>query len=72
MANQHIVRRGAQWAIRAENATRDTRVVGKQSDAIEGGRQIAKNQGSELIIHGRDGRIRARDSYGNDPFPPKN
>lgn len=72
MANQHIVRRGAQWAIRAENATRDTRVVDTQSEAIDGGRQIAKNQRSELIIHGRDGRIRARDSYGNDPFPPKN
>jgi uncharacterized protein YdaT len=72
MANQHIVRRGAQWAIRAENATRDTRVVEKQSEAIECGRQIARNQASELIIHRRDGRIRARDSYGNDPFPPKN
>jgi hypothetical protein len=24
-----------------------------------------------LLIHGRDGRIRARDSHGHDPFPPK-
>lgn len=72
MANQHIVKRGDQWAIRAENAKRDTRVVDKQAEAIKAGRQIAKNQGSELIIHGRDGRIRARDSYGSDPFPPKN
>lgn len=72
MANQHIVRRGAKWAVRAENATRDTRAFDTQSHAIEGGRQIAKNQHSELIIHGRNGRIRARDSYGNDPFPPEN
>jgi uncharacterized protein YdaT len=72
MANQHIVRRGSQWAIHAKNALRDTRVVDTQSEAIDVGRQIAKKQRSELIIHGRDGRIRARDSYGNDPFPPKN
>ncbi len=34
-------------------------------------REIARNQESELIIQGRDGKIRDRDSYGNDPCPPK-
>jgi hypothetical protein len=24
-----------------------------------------------LYIHGQDGRIRERNSYGNDPYPPK-
>ncbi|WP_143808521.1 DUF2188 domain-containing protein, partial [Pantoea rodasii] len=28
-------------------------------------------QGSELLIHGENGRIRAKDSHGKDPFPPK-
>jgi hypothetical protein len=23
------------------------------------------------LIHGEDGRIRERNSYGNDPYPPK-
>ena len=32
---------------------------------------IARNQHTEVYIHGRDGRIRERDSYGNDPYPPK-
>ncbi|MFC3268349.1 DUF2188 domain-containing protein [Vulcaniibacterium thermophilum] len=34
-------------------------------------RGIAINQRSELFIQGRDGQIRERNSYGDDPFPPK-
>ncbi|WP_142999623.1 DUF2188 domain-containing protein, partial [Streptococcus oralis] len=34
-------------------------------------RQISRNQDSELIIHGKDGKIQSRDSHGKDPFPPK-
>lgn len=33
--------------------------------------QLLIGQESELFIHGRNGRIRERDSYGNDQFPPK-
>jgi hypothetical protein len=25
---------------------------------------------TEFLLHGRDGRIRDQDSYGNDPHPP--
>ena len=39
--------------------------------AIDRGREIARNQKSELLIHGRDGQIRKRDSHGHDPYPPK-
>jgi hypothetical protein len=42
-----------------------------QKEAIDRGREIARNQGTELFIHGRDGQIRERDSHGNDPHPPK-
>lgn len=31
---------------------------------------IAKQNRSEVVTHGRDGRIRDSDSYGNDPNPP--
>lgn len=33
--------------------------------------KVAKNDKTELVIHGRDGRIQDRRSYGNDPFPPR-
>ena len=32
---------------------------------------MGKNQHSELLIHGRNGKIRSKDSYGNDNCPPK-
>ncbi len=69
--NQHVVYRDGRWAIRGEGNQRDTSVHDTQRDAIEAGRAIAQNQQSELIIHGRDGKIRERDSYGNDPHPPR-
>lgn len=25
----------------------------------------------EVVIHSRDGKIRDKDSYGNDPIPPR-
>lgn len=31
------------------------------------GRFLAEDQNSEVVIHGRDGKIRDKDSYGNDP-----
>ena len=41
-----------------------------QKQAIDIAKEIAKNQKSEVVIHGRDGKIRDKDSYGNDPVPP--
>jgi hypothetical protein len=42
-----------------------------QAEAAQAARSTAQRQQSELLIHGRNGQIRERDSYGNDPFPPK-
>ena len=69
--NQHVVPRGNKWAVRKAGAEKVTRRFDTQQEAIEVARGIARNQGGEVFIHGRDGRIRERDSYGNDPFPPR-
>ena len=69
--NQHVVTYGNDWAVRGEGNSRVTSVHDTQSEAIDMARDIAINQNSEVFIHGRDGKIRDRDSYGNDPFPPK-
>ena len=71
MANQHVVRHGDGWAVRGEGNSRVTAPSQTQGEAIRAGREIAKNQNSELFIHGRDGRIRERDSHGRDPHPPR-
>ena len=69
--NQHVVPHGNEWAVRGEGNGRPTSIHRTQAEAIEAAREIARNQRSELVIHRSDGRIRDRDSYGNDPFPPK-
>lgn len=69
--NQHVVPHGNEWAVRGAGNSRVTRITSTQREAISIARTISRNQGSELLIHGKDGRIRERDSHGRDPFPPK-
>ena len=68
--NQHVVPRDDGWAVRGAGNERDTSHHDTQRDAIDAAREIARNQESEVVIHRPDGRIRDKDSYGNDPAPP--
>lgn len=70
--NQHVVKHSDGWAVRGAGNVKVTRVVQTQQDAIKIAKTIAKNQGSELFIHGKNGKIRERNTYGsNDPYPPE-
>lgn len=71
MPNQHVVKRGPDWAVRGEGNSRDTSHHATQQAATEAAREIAKSQRSEVVIHRPDGRIRDKDSYGHDPMPPR-
>ena len=64
---QHVVPNGTKWSVRKAGSNKATGTFDTQGEAIEQGRKIARNQGTELFIHGHDGRICKRDSYGNDP-----
>lgn len=69
--NQHVVPHENGWAVRGAGNSRATSVHETQANAIAAARDIARNQQSELLIHGRNGQIRERDSFGGDPYPPK-
>lgn len=69
--NQHVVKNPAGWAVRGAGNGKATVVKATQGSAIRAAIPIAKHEKSDVIIHGRDGRIRDRDSYGNDPCPPR-
>jgi hypothetical protein len=70
--NQHITPHpNGGWQVKGAGNSRATVRTSTQKQAIDVGRSIAKNQHSELVIHRPNGRIRDKDSYGNDPFPPK-
>jgi hypothetical protein len=69
--NQHVVPKGDNWAVRGAGNEKVTKIVSTQKEAIKIARDIAINQGSEIFIHGENGQIRERNTYGKDNFPPK-
>lgn len=69
--NQYVVPTGRGWGVRGEGSNRLTAEYKTQREAIERGRDIARNQESELRIQRDNGQFRETWSYGNDPHPPK-
>lgn len=68
---QHVVPNNGKWSVRKAGSSKVTTTYETQREAVKKAREIARRQSTELYIHGKDGRIRARDSYGKDPHPPK-
>lgn len=68
--NVHVVPSDGGWDVKVEGRDRASHFQ-TQSEAIQAGRILARSNRSEHIVHGRDGRIRQRDSYGREPFPPR-
>ncbi|RAI81981.1 DUF2188 domain-containing protein [Macrococcoides caseolyticum subsp. hominis] len=72
MPNQHVTRNpDGTWNVIGEGNSKATKIHDTQAEAKKHAIEIAKNQGTEAIIHGRDNKIRERNSYGDDPYPPK-
>ena len=70
--NQHVVPRGEHgWAVLGEGNTRDTSHHSTQKAAMQAAREIAKNQKSEMVVHKVNGQFGTKNSYGNDPCPPR-
>ncbi len=69
--NQHVTPHPDGWAVRGAGNSKATKVFETQAGAIQRAQEIARNQQSDTKIHGRDGRIRGGNSYGNDPCPPR-
>jgi Uncharacterized protein conserved in bacteria (DUF2188) len=67
----HVVPHLGRWATRREGAGRVSQTYETQGAAIAGGRETARRERVELVIHRPTGQIRDSDSYGSDPHPPK-
>jgi hypothetical protein len=59
------------WRNISEGASKPSKVFETKAEAQAAGRQQAINSKAEHIIHNESGKISQRNSYGNDPFPPK-
>ena len=63
--------RGTGWQVKREGNERATSVHPTQSPAWSEAINRAKAAEGEALLQNKQGRIRERNSYGNDPFPPK-
>lgn len=67
----HVVPGNNGWKVKQAGCQRSSGNFATQKQAIDRGRELAIKGGKELAIHGLDGKIRQKNSYGNDPYPPK-
>ena len=67
----HVVQSDRGWRVEAEGSSRARSTHPTQAEAWKAGKQAAKRAKSEAILHGRDGKIRDRNTYGNDPSRTK-
>ncbi len=59
------------WDVKRGGGERASGHFDTKQDAVDYGRQVSRNQETELRIHNKDGRIGQSDSHGRDPNPPK-
>jgi len=71
--NVHVVpqSQGNPWAVKPAGSSTPTSTHRTQQAAAEAARKAAKQNQSEVVIHRPNGQIRDKDSYGNDPNPPR-
>ena len=59
------------WQVKRDGGKRASRVTDTKAEAEKIGRQISRNQETELQVHRKNMTIERSDSHGNDPNPPK-
>ena len=59
------------WESKREGAERASKVTDKQSESWKYSKQKARESRGEAVLKGRNGRIRERNTYRKDPFPPR-
>ena len=67
----HVVPGEKGWRVEVEGASRARSTHGTQAEAARAGRVVARKNESELLVHGRDGKIRQRNTYRRDPRATK-
>ena len=74
MANKapvHVTTHKDGWAVTREGNKRPSSLHRTQKEAAEAGRAVAQRDKTALVVHGKDGQIRQKNTYGKDPYPPK-
>jgi hypothetical protein len=70
--SHHVVpNAGGGWDVKRGGSSRASVHTDTKQQAVDRGREISRNQGTEFRIHNKDGRIASSDSHGRDPNPPR-
>lgn len=69
--NFHSVPWSNNWAVKKEGVNKPISVHKTQAVAEDKTRVLAKRAEVEAVYHDKHGVIKDKDSYGNDPCPPK-
>ena len=69
--NVHVVPRDNGWAVIREGGSRASSVHATQAKAWSAAQGVARQEQGEAFLHGQNGQIRERNTYGDDPFPPE-
>ncbi|WP_084517661.1 DUF2188 domain-containing protein [Desulfatiglans anilini] len=59
------------WSVKTEGAERALKNFENKKDAVDFGRQVAKDASGQLKIQKKDGTFQTEYTYGNDPYPPE-
>ncbi|MEE6636930.1 DUF2188 domain-containing protein [Limosilactobacillus pontis] len=59
------------WAVKSAGKSRASKIYQTKAEAIKAGRNQAINSKAELVSQKRNGQINLKNSYGNDPMPPR-
>lgn len=51
------------WSVRKQGASRASKNFDAQAEAIDYGKELARKDGSDVFVHGRNGMIRDHISY---------
>jgi hypothetical protein len=69
--SNHVVPSSLGWSVRKSGSQKASRIFDTKDKAVQYGRMLSKGEKTELYIHKSNGMIQDRNSYGNDPIPPK-
>jgi hypothetical protein len=59
------------WENKREGSDTPLSTHHTKETALDKGEHLAEQRHVEHFIHGKNGKIQERNSYGNDPFPPR-
>jgi len=59
------------WEVKSAGSEHAAAVFEKQAEAVHKAIELAQHKKAELIVQKENGTIAWRNSYGNDPYPPR-